>query len=111
MAKPRDYKAEYARRVRSAEARGLSRSQARGHPRKGEPKAITVREALATIARKNAEGRLRQGEREYEGAIRVIFSNQYGGFGSTWFDNQAEALAELLGSEKRYAYSVLLGSP
>lgn len=36
MAKPRDYKAEYARRVANARAKGYSRSQARGHPRKGE---------------------------------------------------------------------------
>ena len=36
MARNRDYKAEYARRVASATARGLSRSQARGHARMGE---------------------------------------------------------------------------
>lgn len=34
--KKRDYAAEYARRVRKLEARGLSRSVARGHPRFGE---------------------------------------------------------------------------
>lgn len=32
----RDYKAEYTRRIASAQARGLTRSQARGHPRLGE---------------------------------------------------------------------------
>lgn len=37
--KPRDYKAEYARRITSGRRRGLSPSQARGHPRKGEPPA------------------------------------------------------------------------
>ena len=36
MGRPRDYTQEYARRVASAKARGLSRSQARGHARPGE---------------------------------------------------------------------------
>jgi len=36
MATKRDYKAEYARRIERAEARGLSRSQARGHPKPSE---------------------------------------------------------------------------
>jgi hypothetical protein len=36
MARQRDYKAEYARRITSAAKRGLSRSQARGHARPGE---------------------------------------------------------------------------
>lgn len=36
MAKPRNYKAEYAKRIANAEKRGLSRSQARGHARPGE---------------------------------------------------------------------------
>lgn len=36
MAGVRDYKAEYQRRVAQAAARGLSRSQARGHARSGE---------------------------------------------------------------------------
>lgn len=36
MARNRDYKAEYARRIASAAKRGLSRSQARGHARRGE---------------------------------------------------------------------------
>ena len=39
MARQRDFKAEYARRVASAERRGLSRSQARGHARHGEAPA------------------------------------------------------------------------
>lgn len=42
MAKKRDYKAEYARRIASAKKRGLSRSQARGHARVGE-KAIRAK--------------------------------------------------------------------
>lgn len=36
MARKRDYKAEYARRLANAKKRGLSRSQARGHARAGE---------------------------------------------------------------------------
>lgn len=36
MARKRDYKAEYQRRIANAEKRGLSRSQARGHARPGE---------------------------------------------------------------------------
>ena len=39
MARSRDYKAEYARRIASAERRGLSRSQGRGHARHGEAPA------------------------------------------------------------------------
>jgi len=46
MARQRDFKAEYARRIANAAAKGLSRSQARGHARTGEaqikgPKAKT----------------------------------------------------------------------
>ncbi len=46
MAGSRDYRAEYQRRIATAAARGLSRSQARGHARAGEkpprgpPKAL-----------------------------------------------------------------------
>lgn len=36
MARKRDYRAEYARRIANAKKRGLSRSQARGHARSGE---------------------------------------------------------------------------
>jgi hypothetical protein len=43
----RDYRAEYRRRIASARARGLSLSQARGHPRPGEPHAADVGRALA----------------------------------------------------------------
>lgn len=36
MAKKRDYKREYQRRVANAKKRGLTLSQARGHPKPGE---------------------------------------------------------------------------
>ena len=36
MAKERDYKREYQRRIANAKKRGLTLSQARGHPRPGE---------------------------------------------------------------------------
>lgn len=37
MARQRDYAAEYQRRIEKAAKRGLSRSQARGHAKAGEP--------------------------------------------------------------------------
>lgn len=37
MARQRDYKAEYAARIAKGQAQGLSRAQAAGHPRLGEP--------------------------------------------------------------------------
>lgn len=50
MTKSRDFKAEYQRRIASAAKRGLSRSQARGHAKAGEPpvmaKAIKSDERL-----------------------------------------------------------------
>lgn len=42
MPRKRDYKAEYARRLARGKALGLSRAQARGHPRKGEPLASSA---------------------------------------------------------------------
>lgn len=44
MNRPRDYKAEYARRIKLGEKKGLSRSQARGHPKVGERHASPRRE-------------------------------------------------------------------
>lgn len=39
MPKQRDYRAEYQRRIQSGMARGLTRSQAAGHPKSGEVSA------------------------------------------------------------------------
>jgi hypothetical protein len=55
--RPRNYAAEYARRISRAAAKGLSRSQARGHPKPGEasrkaPKPIAddrLQRALQTL--------------------------------------------------------------
>jgi hypothetical protein len=57
MAAPRDYSAEYRRRLANAAKRGLTRSQARGHARAGEaplrPKAVDDRfEAALKIYRR-----------------------------------------------------------
>ncbi|MBU6418254.1 MAG: hypothetical protein KGQ79_00825 [Proteobacteria bacterium] len=41
----RDYKAEYARRISRGQAQGLSRSQARGHPRALEPTKRSISKA------------------------------------------------------------------
>lgn len=55
MAKSRDYKAEYQRRIANAAKRGLSRSQARGHARASEkpvrPKPTKPDERLETALR------------------------------------------------------------
>lgn len=51
MAKKRDYKAEYARRIANAKKRGLSRAQARGHARAGERpiRGSTVKRGEASL--------------------------------------------------------------
>lgn len=48
--KPRDYKAEYARRKQRAIEKGISLSIARGHPKKGEPKLSDVKK-IQNLAR------------------------------------------------------------
>ena len=54
MARKRDYRAEYQRRIARGAAKGLSRSQARGHPRTSEqylsPGRIANRQLEAGVA-------------------------------------------------------------
>jgi len=56
MAALRDYKAEYRRRIAIATARGLSRSQGRGHARLGEapvrPRAVFAHDGRLEVALK-----------------------------------------------------------
>src|SRR5262245_54747571 len=46
MAKKRDYKAEYKRRIERGQAKGLSRSEARGH---GKPRSSGARQKAETF--------------------------------------------------------------
>lgn len=59
MARKRDYRAEYQRRIANAAKRGLSRSQARGHARSGEkpirPKSTKSDERLEAALRRLRE--------------------------------------------------------
>lgn len=107
----RDYKAEYARRVASAERRGLSRTQARGHPREGEPSAQAIRDATRTIANVYERRGLNVSDQDFQGAMQVFEQDTRFRLGTDYFDARAAELAELMGVERRYAYSVLLGSP
>lgn len=59
--RPRDYRAEYARRITKGAMRGLSRSQARGHPRRMEAPLRTKPPAFS---------------RQLEAGLRAIKSGQ-----------------------------------
>lgn len=73
----RDYKKAYARRLELAERRGLSRSQARGHPKKGEAYASgKVRPAVIDSVLERGLKRLRQGESVSSAARAVGVSRE-----------------------------------
>jgi hypothetical protein len=62
VAKKRDFRREYQLRLERARARGLSRSQARGHPRAGEAHLAPGRTATTSDAKlKKALAKLRGG--------------------------------------------------
>lgn len=72
MKKPRDYKEEYARRTAQAAAKGVSRSQARGHPRKGE-RLVSMR-LQRRASKKEYDPRLEQGLKQMREGRRLTSS-------------------------------------
>ena len=70
MARKRDYKAEYKRRLANAARRGLSRSQARGHAKAGE-KSIRARRATNSAQLESALKAYRQTGRQIDAARSV----------------------------------------
>jgi hypothetical protein len=70
MRKPRDYKAEYVRRIARGFVRGLSRSQARGHPRVSETLVWSARHSLEDARIQLALRALRQ-ERTFAKAAKA----------------------------------------
>jgi hypothetical protein len=64
---PRDYAAEYARRIQLARERGLSTPQARGHARSGETAVSRLKEQFGLTSRTDATQRkVAAALREYE---------------------------------------------
>jgi hypothetical protein len=61
--KRRDFREEYSRRLQRGRAKGLTKAQARGHPRKGEPRASDA-------------GRLPKSSPEIESALRELRSGK-----------------------------------
>lgn len=70
MRKPRNHKAEYARRIARGSARGLSRSQARGHPKVAETPVWSARRSLEDARIQIALRTLRQ-ERTFAAAAKA----------------------------------------
>ena len=55
----RDYRAEYARRIARGTAKGISRSQARGHPKPKEA-AVIIKAPAEADRRRSAATRLQR---------------------------------------------------
>lgn len=75
MAKKRDYALEYQRRVSRLLAEGLSKPQARGHPRRGEAKVKTLRQKQVKLAKEEGLERT-LGIVEQMEKLREQFENQ-----------------------------------
>lgn len=88
MAKPRDYKAEYQRRIERNLAKGYSRSQARGHARTRELR-VSDKNLLATN-REKLEQRIQRMEES---------ENDAGKFRALKALNRRELLAKVMGIE------------
>ena len=79
MARERDYKAEYRRRMERGKTKGLSRAQAAGHPKRGEPLATNrdrlpkaTAEINIAIKRMSRGGTLRGAAREAGASERQL---------------------------------------
>ena len=68
----RDYKAEYARRIARGQAQGLSRSQARGHPRPLEP----TKQAIAKAGKSGQLVKPIKFDRRLEDGFRALRDGQ-----------------------------------
>lgn len=68
----RDYKAEYARRIARGQAQGLSRSQARGHPRPLEPS----KQAIAKATKPTHAAKAPKFDRRLEEGFRALRDGQ-----------------------------------
>lgn len=108
MKRQRNYKAEYARRIASGLRRGLSRSQARGHPRMYEPSASRVGKLVGDLNRLYHEEGLDRYSSSFgrvNQELRAIIRS------GANVEQTAMAIAAALKVDLRYAYAILYGSP
>lgn len=108
MRKQRDYKAEYARRIASALKRGLTRSQARGHPKMYEPSASRVGKLVGQLNRLYHEEGLDRRSASFARVNQELKQIVRSGMS---VESTAQAIARTLHVDLRYAYAILYGSP